>query len=797
MRGWAALILLWLWSAACAQAQVITLTSGEHAGFTRLVLQSSERFTWRAQIDARGANLRLPAQARLQGLERVFTRIPRTRLAALQAEGGTLRLDLGCDCALSIWEERAGLVVIDILPSGSNAPPGPTLAEAAGSALARERRLEIPTETPDPPMALAPMLLEALAREVAVAQSSGILQPASPAPSSPQRIVPLAATVTGPDVPSHMRVTTALDRPAFEALTLEPAPQPDLCNGSAALEFLGEAPPGPFAVAQATLLGEAYGEFDLPNRAAIADLTRLYLHHAMGAEARALIDLFPPPDPEGTLMRAVADILENRPSNALPRFARSAECSDIQLALALAAGLPGLDPDAQSGARAALGFALLSAPVRLAIGPQLAERLLAAGFGDAGNSVITAIRHEPDLPAATLARLEAQANARQGRAGQAIEHLETAPGMDAMSLRLQLELLRDRGEVPGAALLDMAEALAASLRQEPPGMDLLFLSAELRAMGGDLNGALDTIARAWIWSRERPALIPQTTMAEARVWSLIARTPSDTAFLETALSHEAWRSPDMAVAVTAAVASRLAQFGLAPAPTDPLSEAPLPETSVAGDDTALDSETPRAAATEAELVAPPPLRPADPVGVPATMIETEFATPAPASDDAMAPPSESPQPEGARLAAPSPASPAVAPARTETATIAAPSPPPASAAVVDPSVAIGVLTPIEAVPSVAGPGAPGTNGAIATAANAPVGVDAPSLAEPAPAPDARAQSPAASEAGLQAPTAAPPPLAPGRTPVIAGVNPMQQAASLLESGEALRAAAAGQLGRAP
>ena len=808
MRGWAALILLWLWSGACAQAQVITLTSGEHAGFTRLVLQSNERFTWRAQIDTRGANLRLPSRAQLEGLDRVFTRIPRTRLAALHAEAGDLRLDLGCDCALSIWEERAGLVVIDILPSRSNAPPGPTLAEVAGSALARERRLETRPETPDPAIGLAPILLEALAREVAAAQSSGILQPASPTPSLPQTIVPPAQPMAEPGAQAHLRVTSALDRPSIEALILEPAPQPDLCIGSSALDFLGEAAPSTFADAHATLITQAYGEFDLPNRAVIEDLTRLYLNNAMGAEARALIDLAAAPEPEGTFLRAVADILENRPSNALPRFARAAECGDILLALALAAGLPGVEADAQSGARAALGFVLLSAPMRLALGPQLAERLLSAGLGDAGNSVITAIRHEPDLPAATLARLEAQASARQGREGQAIEHLETAAGMDAMSLRLQLELLRDRGEVPSAALLDTAEALAATLRQEPPGMELLFLSSELRAMGGDLSGALGTIERAWIWSRERPMLIPQTALAEAAVWTLIARTPSDAAFLETALSHEGWRRPDMAVAVTAAVANRLALFGLAPALPTPMPEAPMPEASTAGDETAVDTNlagTPMIATAGASLAVPGPARavpPADPAGLMAAMIDTALGTRAPGSDvDGLAsalpdsPPLGSPSPADPRTAAPSIASPSPDSAPAASPQTAIPSPPPATVAVeqVD---AVLSLAPVEPVQAVAGPGAPRT-GDMPTSARAPLEPDTTSLSEPAQLADVLPQARPAPGAEALAPNVTPTPRGQGQPAPVAGLNPMQQAASLLESGETLRAAAAGQLGRAP
>ena len=565
MTGRAALIALWLalWAIAPAGAQVVTVAAGEHAGFTRLVLQSPGRFPWRAQIDTQGATLRLPPQALLQGLDGVFSRIPRARLADLRAEGGELRLDLGCDCTLSIWEEREGLVIIDITEGAPPPPREPSLAEIAGTALARDRR-QGAAQTPDPAPSLAPMVLDALAREVALAQSRGLLQPASPVSIEPQALVPVEPAFTEPIAQAHLRITSALERPSIEALTLEQSPAPDACNGISVLDFLADEPPSPFVDAHAALMAQAYGEFDLPNAPALSELIALYLQNAMGAEARALIDLAPPAEPGATFLRAVADLLENRPSNALPHLGRAAECGDIPLALAFAARMPGLAPDPQSGARAALGFALLSAPMRLALGPDLAESLLSAGLGDAGESVIAAIRHEPDLAPATLARLEALASALQGRDGPAIDRLQSAQGMDAMSLRLQLDLMRARGEVPMPALLDTAEALAATLRQEPPGMDLLFLAAELRAMGGELDAALDAIERAKLWARERPALWPQISVAEAAVWQVIADTPSDADFLETALSHDGWRRPEMAVTVTAAVANRLSQFGLAP-----------------------------------------------------------------------------------------------------------------------------------------------------------------------------------------------------------------------------------------
>jgi hypothetical protein len=200
--------------------------------------------------------------------------------------------------------------------------------------------------------------------------------------------------------------------------------------------------------------------------------------------------------------------------------------------------------------------------LRLALGPALAERLMAADLGQVSQMVITSIRHEPDLPPATLSRLEAQAALLQGQRAQAVEQLQLAGPADASALRLQLQLARDMNETPSPTLLDTAEAIAATLRHDELGGEILFLVGELRAMSGDHAGALAVIARGELWSRDRPSLQTDIARAEAAIWAAIAQTPSDAAFLETALSHDEWRRADMPFSVTAAVASRLNRFGL-------------------------------------------------------------------------------------------------------------------------------------------------------------------------------------------------------------------------------------------
>lgn len=99
-----------------AQAETIVARSGEHDGFSRLVMRLPDNANWSLKQSGTTATLKIDSPAAVFDTSQVFSRIPRTRLQSLrQAGAGTpLRIQLGCDCEIKSYVQKDGYLVIDI-----------------------------------------------------------------------------------------------------------------------------------------------------------------------------------------------------------------------------------------------------------------------------------------------------------------------------------------------------------------------------------------------------------------------------------------------------------------------------------------------------------------------------------------------------------------------------------------------------------------------------------------------------------------------------------------------------------
>lgn len=126
MRAARALLLPWFLAFAAAaipaSAEVARVRGGEHATFTRLVVDAQGMGEWRLGRSPEGYALETGGTVTGFDLSRAFDRIARNRVSALWRDpaSGRLRLRLACDCHAIAFEFRPGIVVIDIRPG---APP--------------------------------------------------------------------------------------------------------------------------------------------------------------------------------------------------------------------------------------------------------------------------------------------------------------------------------------------------------------------------------------------------------------------------------------------------------------------------------------------------------------------------------------------------------------------------------------------------------------------------------------------------------------------------------------------------
>lgn len=125
------------------QAETIQIRSGEHAGFTRLVLEPETTHDWQLGRTTTGYELRMAGEDLKFATEDIFRKIPRRRISdvTLLSRPGALALESRCVCFALATQLPGGAIVIDI---ADGAPP-------ANSPF--ERPLdEVPETTPPLPL---------------------------------------------------------------------------------------------------------------------------------------------------------------------------------------------------------------------------------------------------------------------------------------------------------------------------------------------------------------------------------------------------------------------------------------------------------------------------------------------------------------------------------------------------------------------------------------------------------------------------------------------------------------------
>lgn len=224
---------------SAALAEPVRVRTGEHPGFSRVVLPFTRPTVWTIGRTQQGYGLRLGRSDVALDLTGAFDLIPRTRIKAMSTGRGDTALQIvtDCDCHIEAFEDRPGILVIDLL-------------DGAPSPLSRFETALQPPAGPAAPTRGAAALLAA--PETAPAASGGLLSlfwkrtldPRAAAPESAQVAqatavespAPLPAPDTfgsaDPDLSDLPLLNAALARaaqtPVPARLPDVPAPRPDI-----------------------------------------------------------------------------------------------------------------------------------------------------------------------------------------------------------------------------------------------------------------------------------------------------------------------------------------------------------------------------------------------------------------------------------------------------------------------------------------------------------------------------------------------------------------------------------------
>lgn len=566
------LLLLLLLAVRPALAQTVTVTSGDHTDFTRLVLTLPAATDWTVSRTPDGYAFRLPGVQPGYDLTGVFARISRNRLAAIWADpdDGSLRIGVGCPCHALPFEFRPGTVVIDI--KDGQPPPGSSFERTAAGELLPALSVKPPprprprrTEAPQPyewhrfaleaggsggtsPPGLPPLpdpdpyllaLRDDLLLEFSRAASEGLIDPALP--SGPME----SAQTRASPAPTNLRLGEPVDARTGLTVQRNLAAEGEICpdDASLALSDWGDTRPVPVQMAES--IAGLTGEFDRPDPSAVARAMRFLLHLGFGAEAGALLDAFPVDHPEAPLWRSLARLVDGDadPDGA---FSELGAC-DGAAALWAALADPTLAPGAINTAALLRAFSALPPHLRRNLGPGLAEGFLTKGDLTTATALHQVLSRLPGPPDPRTMILDSRMSSAYGAGSEATQALETVledPGpaqLEALVAMVELHASEARPLDP-----ELADALAAYLPQvrDTPQQPAV-MRAHILALA--LTDRFD----------EAFAALPQSPETAADLWRLLSTGP-DHAILHHAIGAQTDTAPQ---SVREAIATRLRALG--------------------------------------------------------------------------------------------------------------------------------------------------------------------------------------------------------------------------------------------
>ena len=588
----ARLVLIWILlttlQAAAMAAAPVTVTSGEHDRFTRLVLDFGQSVDWQVGRTRDGYALQLRTAPgdlpQPYDLTKVFDLIGKGRLAAIWADPKTsqLNISIACACHAIPFEFRPGILVIDLR---DGAPPKGSSFELAldGALVPALDAKPVPRPRPRPQAdtsaydwtnrALADLKKPPAAP---TRQSSDLaMDLGDPTLQSLRDALLLnlsrgaAMGVVDLDLPNaEPKADGAAADPAMARIALGALPgiamgaglpehrdvaaKGQNCPTADQLALSGWGSDAPILVQMSASAPGLVTEFDRPDPVAIAVAVRFHLFLGFGLESRQLLRAFAVQLPDTALLASLAYILD-QDSDPDPAFRGLAAC-DSPAALWAVLSDPAPTPGDQVNKNAVLrAFSELPLHLRRHLGPGLAQRFLDLGDDRTAMTIRNAITRAPGDAGSQVGLMEAA--------------IATAQGDPAAAEARLTAVLADPGPQAPAALVALANArVAQNLAVDP---DLVSALESVLVEQTDTDQQALT-RRALIGARAASgdfdqafANLATTPDAAEDLWRILAKIGSDQAVLLHAVLPVGQEMPQTDPETKTALAARLLGFGMA------------------------------------------------------------------------------------------------------------------------------------------------------------------------------------------------------------------------------------------
>lgn len=576
-------LLLFLLSTQ-VQAQSVRVTSGEHEGFSRLVLTMPESNDWAFGRVEDGYALTLKSGNPRYDLSDVYRRLTRARLVAIfsDPQTGQLKLGIQCVCHAMPFELRPGQIVIDIrdgaAPEGSSfetaldgsslppLAPRPILrpkerpkgtVETAGIAdLDWQEITQKAAQLPALPMTPLPIsetgqtdlsqVRKALIWQLSKGASEGVVEMAKP--MVPDQIDAKASSYSQIRIGAEAGVDPNSKNREDNRMTAEGM----TCLPDSALNILDWGGPGPVSGKIGIVLSNLVGEFDRPDPEAISTAVKFFLHLGFGAEARQILAGLEIASPNRALWETLAHILDGDDMTGSV-FAGMEVCDT---AAALWSVLASTEiPKSDNIAIPAIlrNFSGLPLHLRTHLGPTLADRFLARDDIPTSRAIRDAILRAPgdhgnavDLLAAKIAMATGQHEAGEAR----LEDLSNTSGPESIEATIALALLQtEEGKQTSA---DVTTALEAYFQEAKDSQS----ETNLRAALALAYASQDRFEDAFAMSED------QNTAAKP-IWERLALFGSDSNLIQFAILPQDAKMPALTNSVDQHLAERLLDLGFA------------------------------------------------------------------------------------------------------------------------------------------------------------------------------------------------------------------------------------------
>ena len=584
-------------------AQSVTMRSGEHADFSRLVLDMPTRLNWEVSQDGAKAKISFENSKMNVDIAAVFDKIPRDRLASIawDQETQSLNLQFGCTCEVEAFWSGETMLVFDIKEGAVLAEPEPTNAEPQTAAPKKTIKLpafpayrsaEILKNTlPEIPPAqegqqIAPPSNAEQNQNLAIADTRDRLlkqfgRAASQGLLSPRRTLPSpgelgqkkeAARQTTESAPStdtkepakaqiNLKAQSSMDRDFLSALVAQSAENAtNGCLPNHQVDVASWGTDEPFGDQISAVRLNLTGEFDQINPDSVVSLAKLYLYFGFGAEARQVLKMLPEKSTDTQILGELSQIAEHDHVSEGTQLLGQMDCESVTSlwsALAyesLPRDLP-IDTDAITRA-----FNSLPKHLRLRYGPILSRRLLDAGSKKAAERIMRILDRPDDVPTPEINLAKAQIDMAEGNTKDAETRLasvvESSTEHAAEALIQAIEGRISRGEDVSFEQAQLAGAYSYELQDEELGPMMKGAYIRALAASGSVDEAFKELSDENLRLSEEAKSAIQTDLMR-----ILGSDADDMTFLKFALAPQKRFVTKPETTVTLQVAQRLFDLG--------------------------------------------------------------------------------------------------------------------------------------------------------------------------------------------------------------------------------------------